>query len=66
MPGRKRKTQQASKCGNELKGSAKQKKEFMEGDTVLCAMEMGVWWPGYVLDSSANRVSVAFWNENAI
>lgn len=37
---------------------------FVSGDTVLCAIEMGVWWPGYELEISANRVSVAFWNEN--
>lgn len=40
---------------------------FFSGDTVLCALDMGVWWPGYVLASSAgDQISVAFWNENAM
>lgn len=38
-----------------------------KGDPIFCLMDMGVWWPGFVLDVCANGVvSVAFWNENSI
>nr|XP_034322565.1 uncharacterized protein LOC117688559 [Crassostrea gigas] len=65
MPGRKRKKLSRSNNGqSESKGSPKL---FMEGDPIFCLMDMGVWWPGFVLDVCANGVvSVAFWNENSI
>lgn len=40
---------------------------FLTGDPIFCLMDMGVWWPGFVLDVCANGVvSVAFWNENSM
>lgn len=40
---------------------------FLTGDPIFCLMDMGVWWPGFVLGVCANGVvSVAFWNENSM
>uniref|UniRef100_K1PUT0 Uncharacterized protein n=1 Tax=Magallana gigas TaxID=29159 RepID=K1PUT0_MAGGI len=57
MPGRKRKKLSRSKNGqSESKGSPKL---FMEGDPIFCLMDMGVWWPGFVLDVCANDLENA-------
>ncbi|XP_069105660.1 uncharacterized protein [Argopecten irradians] len=36
-----------------------------KGDLVLCRWELGVWWPGYVVDIQHSTTSyvVGFWDE---
>ncbi|ESO84729.1 hypothetical protein LOTGIDRAFT_168393 [Lottia gigantea] len=66
---RKRKGSNLAVAGGscEKRAKATSKNVFKKGDIVLCPLQYGVWWPGYIVNFvSENKVTIGFFEENQV